>query len=255
MSTYPEFREILAGGPGGARVRAVQLGPVVYAPGLLPAVDPASLLRLQLESALQRLRFVLTAAGAELDDIARVTLYLPEAQDRGTLNDVWRSWFPDPHSRPPHKYLPAAVPGGYAVMIDALAELSGGRTTLEIAGVEHRDPMAMGVRSGDLVFSSRLFAAETSLDKQFGRLLEQAGALMRNAGGDLDGLMQLTVFAPTAEMATTMERLCTDRWAGAPVRPVVHSVVADLGGTPMPRIEIIGLVPDSAAKHGDAAGG
>jgi enamine deaminase RidA (YjgF/YER057c/UK114 family) len=240
---FPEFREIVAGGRGGARVRAMQLGPLVYMPGLLPSVETGSTLRLQLESVLQHMRSVLAAAGGGVDDIARVTLYLREVRDRSVLNEVWHRWFPDPHHRPPHKYLPAVVPGGYAVMVDALGELSGGRRTLEITGVEHRDPMAMGARIGDLVFSSRLFAAEPTLQSQFALLVDHARVLMRNAGGDLDGLRQVTVFAPTPDMAAAMERLCADYWAAEQIRPVVHILVVDLGGTRMPRIEIIGVVP------------
>lgn len=251
MIARTEFREIVAGRNGDARARAAQLGSVVYMPGLLPSVSPRSTLRVQLESVLRCLRSVVTAAGGGLDDVGRVTLFLPDVGDRGVLNEVWRSWFPDPHHRPPHKYVPAPVPGGYAVMVDAVAELSGDRRTLEIDGVEHRDPMAMGVRSGDLVFSSRLFAAETSLESQFTRLLAHARTLMENAGGDLDGLSQVTVFAPTPDMAAAMERLCHDYWGRARTRPVVHVVVADLGGTAMPRMEIIGTVHTGTADSLD----
>jgi hypothetical protein len=70
---------------------------------------------------------------------------------------------------------------------------------------------------------------------------------MEEAGGDLGGLTQVTVFAPTPETAASMERLCRDHWADADPRPALHVLVTDLGGTATPRMEVMGVVPDSAA--------
>jgi enamine deaminase RidA (YjgF/YER057c/UK114 family) len=247
VNSYPAFREVIAPREGDSRVSAVQLGSLVRIRRLLPSVDSESSLSLQLESVLEGVRSVVSEAGGGLDDIARVTFFLREVKDRGTLNDVWSRWFPDPENRPPHKYVPADIPGGYEVMVDALAVLDGQRKTLKIPGVEHRDPMSMGARLGNLVFSSRLFAAESSLDRQFAVLLDQARVLMEEAGGDLGGLTQVTVFAPTPETAASMERLCRDHWAEADTRPALHVLVTDLGGTATPRMEVMGVVPDSAA--------
>jgi enamine deaminase RidA (YjgF/YER057c/UK114 family) len=198
------------------------------------------------------MRSVVGTAGGGLDDVARVTLFMRDVKDRRTLNDVWSRWFPDPEHRPPHKYVPADVPGGYAVMVDVLAVLGGERKTLHIAGVEHRDPMAMGARIGRLVCSSRLFAAEPSAAKQFAVLLEQARKLMAEAGGDLADLTQVTVFAPTPEDADSMELLCGAYWADAQRPPELHFLVTDLGGTATCRIEVTGVLPDPAPG---AAGG
>jgi enamine deaminase RidA (YjgF/YER057c/UK114 family) len=210
-------------------------------------VRPESALSLQLESVLDGVRSVVGEVGGGLDDIARVTFFLREVKDRTALNDVWSRWFPDPENRPPHKYAPADIPGGYQVMVDATAVLDGRRKTLKIPGVEHRDPMAMGARLGNLVFSSRLFAAESSLERQFAVLLDQARVLMEAAGGDLGGLTQVTVFAPTPESAAAMERLIQDHWAEADPRPELHVLVTDLGGTATPRMEVTGVVRDPSA--------
>jgi len=245
VNSYPAFREVFAPREGDSRASAVQTGPLVRVRRRLPSVGPDAALDVQLESVLDGVRSVVGAAGGGLDDIARVTFLLREVKDRGTLNDVWSRWFPDPENRPPHKYVPAEIPGGYQVMVDALAVLDGHRRTLKIPGVEHRDPMAMGARLGNLVFSSRLFAAESGLERQFAVLLDQARALMAAAGGDLSGLTQVTVFAPTPESAAAMERLIRDHWAEADTRPALHVLVTDLGGTPTPRMEVVGVVPDS----------
>jgi enamine deaminase RidA (YjgF/YER057c/UK114 family) len=246
MSTLPNFRQVFAPDEAGSRVVALQSGPLVHIPRLLPSVDAGSPLGAQLDSVLERMRSIVGEAGGGLDDIARVTLFMREVKDRRTLNDVWSRWFPDPERRPPHKYIPADVPGGYAVMLDALAVLDRERKTLKIAGVEHRDPMAMGSRTGRLVCSSRLFAAEPNPDKQFSVLLEQARVLMAEAGGDLADLTQVTVFAPTPEAAAAMEQLCRAYWADAQSPPDLHVLVMDLGGTPTCRIEVMGVLSDAA---------
>ncbi|HWG25578.1 RidA family protein [Actinospica sp.] len=246
MSSLPVFREVFESDEPGSRVVALRSGPLVHVPRLLPSVAAGSPLADQLESVLERMRSIVREAGGGLDDIARVTLFMREVKDRRTLNDVWTRWFPDSGHRPPHKYVPADIPGGYAVMVDALAVLGGERKTLKIAGVEHRDPMAMGARKGQLVCSSRLFTAEQSPGKQFSVLLEQARALMAEAGGDLSDLTQVTVFAPTREAATSMELLCRAHWADSERPPDLHVLVADLGGTGTCRIEVIGVLPDPA---------
>jgi enamine deaminase RidA (YjgF/YER057c/UK114 family) len=246
VSPLPAFREVFAPDETGSRTVALQSGPLVHAPRLLPSVDAESTITEQLESVFERMRSVVGAAGAGLDDIARVTLFMREVKDRRALNDVWSRWFPDPEHRPPHKYIPADVPGGYAVMVDALAVLDGERKTLEIADAEHRDPMAMGARKGWLVCSSRLFTAEPNPDKQFSILIEQARMLMAEAGGGLADLTQVTVFAPTSEAAASMEVRCRTYWADVDRSPDLHFLVMDLGGTSACRIEVVGVLSDPA---------
>lgn len=252
MSSRPAFREVLTGRQAESRVTAVRSGPLLFLPRLLPSVDVGASLAEQLDSVLEHLRSAVGAAGGGLDDIARVTLFMPEVEDRRTLNAVWSRWFPDSGRRPPHKYVPADVPGGHAVMVDALAVLGGERTTLRIAGVEHRDPMAMGARTGRLVCSSRLFAAEPSPEQQFAVLLRQARELVADAGGGLGDLTQVTVFAPNAESADSMERLCRAHWADAENPPVLHVRVADLGGTRTPRLEVLAVLHDGVPPGGGA---
>jgi enamine deaminase RidA (YjgF/YER057c/UK114 family) len=248
LSRPAEFREVPVPEGSGSRVRAVRIGPVVYAPRLLPSVAPDADVKTQLESVLERVALVIGEAGGGTRDIARVTLFMREVKDRRVLNEVWARWFPDPARRPPHKYLPAEVPAGYAVMADAVAVLNGERTVLTIAGLEHRDPMSLGARTGDLVFSSRLFAAEEDVESQLARLLEHARVLMAEAGGELRDLTQVTVFVNSQDAVTSVERSWPDLWVGAKTgtEPDLHVVVADLSGSPQPRLEIIGVIPAGA---------
>ena len=245
MSCLVDYREIHVPEGSGTRVRAVRIGPVVYASRLLPSAGPGADLKTQLESVLDRVASVIGHAGGGTQDIARVTLFMREVKDRRVLNEVWTRWFPDPARRPPHKYLPAEVPAGYAVMADAVAVLNGERRVLRVAGLEHRDPMSIGVRIGGLVFSSRLFAAEESVESQLARLLGHARVLMAQAGGELRDLTQVTIFVNSRDAVGSVERSWRDLWADAKAgtEPNLHVVVADLGGSPKPRLEIIGVIP------------
>jgi enamine deaminase RidA (YjgF/YER057c/UK114 family) len=246
------YREIVIPGADGARVSAVQIGPLVYAPRLLPLTSPSAGLEAQLESVLERVRSVADepgcAEGEETGglangDLARVTLFMREVRDRRVLNDVWRRWFPDPARRPPHKYVPADVPGGYAVMADAVAVRGGGRRILQVPGLEHRDPMSMGARLGNLVFSSRLFTAEESVESQLTRLLGHAGTLMREAGGSTRDLTQVTLFVSSAGAAAAADTAWQALWAATgQTPPDLHVAIADLGGNGNPRMEVIGVI-------------
>jgi enamine deaminase RidA (YjgF/YER057c/UK114 family) len=240
------YREIFIPGADGSCVSALQIGPLVYAPRLLPLTEPGAGLDAQLESVLGRVRSVIGEAGGGTGDLARVTLFMRSVKDRSVLNEVWRRWFPDPARRPPHKYIPADVPGGYDVMADAVAVLAGSRRILAVPGLEHRDPMSMGARIGNLVFSSRLFAAEDAVESQLARLLGHAEALMREAGGGLRDLTQVTVFVNSPDTAVTAEEAWRELWAEteAETEPDLHVAVVDLGGNGKPRMEVIGVIRD-----------
>jgi len=248
VSGPAEYREIPVPEGGSARVRAVRIGQVVYASRLLPSTAPGTDLKTQLESVLERVALVIREAGGGTRDIARVTLFMREVKDRRVLNEVWTKWFPDPACRPPHKYVPAEVPVGYEVMADAVAVLNGERRVLTVAGLEHGDPMSIGARTGNLVFSSRLFAAEEDAESQLARLLEHARVLMADAGGELRDLTQVTVFVSSPDAVTSVERSWRCLWADAKTgtEPDLHVVVADLGGGRKPRMEIIGVLPAGA---------
>jgi enamine deaminase RidA (YjgF/YER057c/UK114 family) len=242
------YREIFVQRAVGMSVSAVQWGPLVYAPRLLPLTEPGASLPEQLESVLRHVRSVVTEAGGGMADLARVTLFLGEVKDRTVLNEVWRRWFPDPARRPPHKYLPADIPGGYAVMADAVAVLGGDRRVLSVPGLEHRDPMSIGARTGNLVFSSRLFVPvedpAEDVESQLARLLGHATTLMQEAGGGLRDLTQVTLFLNSPDTVADVEAAWLKLWAatGTETAPDLHVVVADLGGSGKPRMEVTGVI-------------
>ena len=110
--------------------------------------------------------------------------------------------------------------------------------------------MSMGARTGNLVFSSRLFAAEDTVQSQLARLLGHAEALMRDAGGGLRDLTQVTLFVNSPDTAVSAAEAWRELWraTGAETEtetePDLHVAVLDLGGNGKPRLEVIAVIRD-----------
>jgi 2-iminobutanoate/2-iminopropanoate deaminase len=73
----------------------------------------------QAERILQNLTAVVEAAGKSLDDVVRVGIYLTDMHDFAAVNQVYASYFADPH--PARTTIAvAALPLGAAVEMDAI---------------------------------------------------------------------------------------------------------------------------------------
>jgi 2-iminobutanoate/2-iminopropanoate deaminase len=106
--------------PAGAYSRAVRAGNMIFVSGQVPRdFTTGALLGDDIESqargTIDNLRRVLAAAGARLEDIVSVTVYLQNAGDWGAFDRVYRSAFTAP-------YPARAVVG--ADLRDVLVEIS-----------------------------------------------------------------------------------------------------------------------------------
>ncbi|GAB4254559.1 MAG: RidA family protein [Acidobacteriota bacterium] len=104
---------------------AVTAGDWIYVAGQIP-VDPASgqvvrgSIGEQTHRVLQNLRLVLHAAGADLGDVVKTTVYLRDLGDFAAMNAVYGEYFPaDPPARTTIGV--ADLPLGVDVEIDAVA--------------------------------------------------------------------------------------------------------------------------------------
>jgi 2-iminobutanoate/2-iminopropanoate deaminase len=65
---------------------------------------------------------ILETAGARLDDVIKVTVFLKPDLSRDALNGQWLRHFPDPHSRPVrHTLVNPYLPGGMLVQCEMTA--------------------------------------------------------------------------------------------------------------------------------------
>ena len=88
------------------------------ADGSLPP-DPAR----QAELMFQNVRTLLEHAGATLDDVAHVTVYVKDNAYRQHLNREWLKAFPDEHDRPARHTLLWDLPGGMLIQCELVAVL------------------------------------------------------------------------------------------------------------------------------------
>ena len=105
----------------------VRLGNLVFSSGVMgkdPADDslPPDAAR-QAELMFRNARTLLERAGATLDDVAHVTVYVKDNAYREHLNREWLKAFPDEHDRPARHTLLWDLPGGMLIQCELVAVL------------------------------------------------------------------------------------------------------------------------------------
>ena len=114
--------------PVGPYSQSARIGNLVYTAGQ-GADDPAtgelagSDIETQTRQCLANVRSVLEAAGASLDDVLRVGVFLTDTAHFEGMNAVYREVFGEPY--PARTTVYVGLPGALLVEIDALAVLPG----------------------------------------------------------------------------------------------------------------------------------
>ena len=109
--------------PKGAYSPGVRAGGLLFVSGQVPT-DPATGeaqgadIAAQATLVLRKLRAVLEAGGATLDDVVSVTVYLADVNDWGAFNDVYRATFRPPY---PSRTVVGARLRGILVELSAVA--------------------------------------------------------------------------------------------------------------------------------------
>ncbi|MFF4835213.1 RidA family protein [Streptomyces sp. NPDC001315] len=75
----------------------------------------------QVRLVFENVRAVLTAAGATVDDVVKMTFFVTDRALRDAVNAEWTAMFPDPGSRPARHTLTQQLPPGMAVQCELLA--------------------------------------------------------------------------------------------------------------------------------------
>jgi len=155
----------------------------------------------QFDLAFRNLKTLVEQAGLKTDDIAHVTVFIGDAGGRQFINKPWLQTFPDEHNRPARKTTTYPLPEGVLVQLQALAIAGGGRQPLEIPGLSHRDPLPMGAKAGNMVYSSVIGGQDPQTNKQVGgtepqmnQAFENMRALVEQAGGSTNDIGLVWVF-------------------------------------------------------------
>ncbi len=72
----------------------------------------------QTRQTLENVKAIVEAAGAKLDDVVRVGVYLRDIQDFGAMNEVYKGYFSQ--NQPARSTIQAALVGQYLVEIDCI---------------------------------------------------------------------------------------------------------------------------------------
>lgn len=107
---------------------AVKLGGMVFT-SALGGYDPDSGLlpdgvEDQVRNAFAHLATAMRLAGGSLDDVAKVTVYLSDRDDRAAINPEWLRLFPSEDDRPVRHSVVKALPGGMRIQIEAIGVLA-----------------------------------------------------------------------------------------------------------------------------------
>ena len=115
----------------------------------------------------EKIEPALKAAGSSLDDVVKCQVYMRDADDFGTFNDVWSKFFP--RSKPATTLIPTADPGFFLsngrIEINTIAVKSGAKRKREVIDAGVFPAFAgfpQGVRAGDLLFLSGMLAVDAN---------------------------------------------------------------------------------------------
>lgn len=107
----------------------------------------------QFRNAFGNLRRLLGEHGLTPGEVGRVTVLTPDRSFRPLINKPWLELFPD-DNRPARRTTHFDLGPGVAVELLVAGVRGATRTPLEIPGVRHKDPLPMGARLGEYLFSS-----------------------------------------------------------------------------------------------------
>jgi 2-iminobutanoate/2-iminopropanoate deaminase len=221
-----------------APIQATAVGDLVVTSSV-PGIDPATGRipadpQAQFERAFANLAGLLEAAAVTLDCVSLLNVHVPGRSYRQHIDPAWLAMFPDGR-RPARKTNEAPLPGGMAVMLQAVAVKSTRVASLEIPGLRHRSPLPAGARAGSLVFSSVMDGSDpqtgeiiTDAGKQVRQAFRNVETLMRQAGGDAGGVNHIWAFVRSPADASLMLAAYLDIFPNANDRPARKTVIYPL---------------------------
>ena len=125
----------------------------------------------------------------------------------------------------------------------------GKRQTLEIPGVTHAAPIPMGVRIGNLLFSSGVPGRDPATGelpddpaRQAELMFENVRALLARAGGGLDDIARVTVYVTDEAYREHLNREWLKAFPDEHDRPARHTQVSELRGGMLIQCELVAVL-------------
>ena len=126
----------------------------------------------------------------------------------------------------------------------------GRRTALEVPGVTHGGaPIPMGVRIGNLIFSSGIMGKDPADDslpddpaRQAELMFQNARTLLEGAGASLDDVAHMTVFLKDNAYREHLNREWLKAFPDEHDRPARHTLLWDLPGQMLIQCELVAVL-------------
>lgn len=240
--------------PGQEPVTAAKVGNLIMTAGV-PGIDrktgalPEDPVR-QFALAYENLRHLLESMGvAGPEEIAHLTVYIPDPRYRSFINGGWMDLYPEPE-RAARKTNQVPLPEGMCVQLQAIAVAGEERVALEIPGLAHRDPLPMGVKAGPYVFSSVISPQDPATGEnaeggplaQIKQSFENVRLLMEQAGGSLADVNHMWVFLKDFAYQPAMVEEWVRTYPEDGDRPARKTVNYQLGHTTDIQVQATGYV-------------
>jgi len=222
----------------GLRVLAVRAGGV----GVTLSAEQ------QADQAMDNLRRTVTAAGASIDNVAQVSFFAKHRADLRAINPAWLEVFPDDDDRPTYKFMTADLPGDQLFQLEFFAVAGQRRRLLHIPNVAHTNPIPMGVRIGNYVFSSRVLPydpdtgqAPEGIERQAACLFGNVRSLLQAAEAQPEHISQGRLFFSDAAYLPLAESLWTDLIKNSKQDPPLHLTPYNLAPSLLVMLEFVAI--------------
>ena len=238
---------------GQPPVTAVEMGGLIFTSGI-PGIDPIngnlpSDPEGQFAVAFDNLRDLLRMAGAGPESVGLLTVYTPGREGRAFINKPWLEMYPDENDRPARKTNHAPLPGGLHVQLQAIAVLNGERKAVGVPGLKHKDPLPMGARIGNYVFSSVFAPEDPATGKpvdgalaQITRAFDNGALFMKEAGGSEDDINHYWVFMKDFQWQPAMVEEWVRRWPTFGDRPARKTLPYELPANSEIQLQLTGVL-------------
>lgn len=224
----------------------------------------------QFSNAFANLRRLLDHQGLTPGEVGRVTVLCPDRSFRPLINEPWLALFPG-ENRPARRTTHLDLGPGVAVELLVAGIRGASRTPVEIAGVRHKDPLPMGARLDEYLFSSAVVPDAPDGGAPEGiAAIHQAFAnlesLLAAAGGGPDDASHVSVYIGRWDLHDDMVDTWVSAFPSADSRPTrktfwYPSVTIQLhcdaiiGSTGRQNFEIEGLAHRDPIPMGAVTGG
>jgi 2-iminobutanoate/2-iminopropanoate deaminase len=213
----------------------------------------------QFAAAFDNLMELLQKAGAGLDAVGLLTVWIPDRTNRAYINQDWLRLYPGAN-HPARKTNQAPLPAGIEVQLSAACVLGETRVPVEIPGLSHKDPLPMGARLGPMVFSSVIAPEDPATGKlvagplpQIDRAFENMKLFMKAAGGTDADINHVWVFMKDFTFQPPMVERWVKDYPKFGDRPARKTLPYDLAGDTQIQVQLTGCL-GAARKNYEVPG-